>query len=69
MPRDPKGECLLHNTTRLNLHVWSSVNKHLVLAYMPRDPKEGCFVSWYYKFKHNKGNEMWLHMILDNGVD
>ena len=36
--------------------------------YMPRDPKGGCFVPWYYKFKHYKGDEMWLHMILDNGV-
>ena len=42
------------------------MDKHLVLAYMPRDPKGGCFVPCYYKFKHYKGDEMWLHMILDN---
>ena len=50
------------------LSVHSSVGKHLVLVYMPRDPKGGCFVSRYYKFKHYKGDEMWLHMILDNDV-
>ena len=50
------------------LSVHSSVGKQLVLAYMPRNPKGGCFVSWYYKFKQYKGDEMWLHMILDNGV-
>ena len=50
------------------LSIHSSVGKHLVLAYMPHNPKGECFVAWYYKFKHHKGDEMWLHMILDNGV-
>ena len=53
---------------RLPLSVHSSVGKHLVLVYMLHNPKGGRFVSWYYKFKHYKGDEMWLHMILDNGV-
>ena len=44
------------------------MGKYIILVYMPRDPKGGCFVSWYYKFKHYKGDEMWLHMILDNDV-
>ena len=54
--------------SRPPLLVHSSVGKHLILAYMPCDPKGGCFVSWYYKFKHYKGDKMWLHMILVNGV-
>ena len=54
--------------SRPPLSVYSSVGKHLVLTYMPCNPKGGCFVPWYYKFKHYKGDEMWLHMILDNGV-
>ena len=59
------GEYLFHGTTRLNFLVYSGTP---CLSLELCIPCGGCFESWYYKINLLMVDEMWLHMIIDNGI-
>ena len=62
----PCREYLFHGATSLNILVYISLIKHLVLALSFAFHVEGV-LNHGTQDKLVKGDEMWLHMILDNG--